>query len=418
MATLILVTGTGRSGTSTMAGTLYHLGLDVPGPWYAANESNPKGFFESEWSMDFHKRLCAAADISDVDSRPSSSEDVRAVVTPAVRGELEEFLRSHADLAQLVIKDPRTIWTQWLWRDVASSLGRETRYVSMLRHPAEAVGSRSSHYNPDESRGEHRLFQTMSLARWINNSLTNERGTREEPRSFVRYADLISEWRPVMRGVADDLGLSYPVDPDSAEADTVDDWIEPELRRHTPSWTGMQVPERLVEIAESAWDELNALADHHGVLPGASARLDELNLAFTEQMTDAVNIAHDSIRAARGEGRRSERERTLVAQREKAQAMREAAATIGRQRERLDHQRSRLGRQRERLDNQRKRLDRQQGRLARKQERIERQRDQIRTQRKRIRRLAAQIEEDRSRRWGVRLRRLARRALAPFRRSG
>ena len=30
-----------------MAGTLFHLGLDVPGPFYQANESNPRGFFES-----------------------------------------------------------------------------------------------------------------------------------------------------------------------------------------------------------------------------------------------------------------------------------------------------------------------------------------------------------------------------------
>jgi hypothetical protein len=54
---LVLITGTGRSGTSTMSGTLHHLGLHVPGPYLGSNESNPKGFFESRWAVRFHKRL-------------------------------------------------------------------------------------------------------------------------------------------------------------------------------------------------------------------------------------------------------------------------------------------------------------------------------------------------------------------------
>ena len=37
---LVLVTGAARSGTSTAAGTLHHLGLDVPGPFMAAVGAN------------------------------------------------------------------------------------------------------------------------------------------------------------------------------------------------------------------------------------------------------------------------------------------------------------------------------------------------------------------------------------------
>ena len=59
MSKLVLITGTGRSGTSTIAGTLHHLGLHVPGPHLGANESNPKGFFESSWAVAFHKRIPA-----------------------------------------------------------------------------------------------------------------------------------------------------------------------------------------------------------------------------------------------------------------------------------------------------------------------------------------------------------------------
>ena len=71
---LVLITGTGRSGTSTMSGTLHHLGLFVPGPYLGANASNPKGFYESRWAIKFHKRITAAAGIttSTADRRPST----------------------------------------------------------------------------------------------------------------------------------------------------------------------------------------------------------------------------------------------------------------------------------------------------------------------------------------------------------
>ena len=72
MTTLVLITGTGRSGTSTMSGTFHHLGLHVPGPYLGANDSNPKGFFESRWSVKFHKRITAAAGINDFDGRPQA----------------------------------------------------------------------------------------------------------------------------------------------------------------------------------------------------------------------------------------------------------------------------------------------------------------------------------------------------------
>ncbi len=41
---VVFVVGSGRSGTSTMAGTLQTLGLHVPQPEVVADATNPKGF--------------------------------------------------------------------------------------------------------------------------------------------------------------------------------------------------------------------------------------------------------------------------------------------------------------------------------------------------------------------------------------
>src|SRR4051794_30888177 len=69
---LVLVTGAGRSGTSTVAGTLHYLGLHVPEPYMKGNESNPKGFFESWWPVRYHNALLKRAQVGMTDGRPEA----------------------------------------------------------------------------------------------------------------------------------------------------------------------------------------------------------------------------------------------------------------------------------------------------------------------------------------------------------
>ena len=56
---VVFVVGSGRSGTSTMAGTLRTLGLHVPQPEVVADATNPKGFGEPRWVVDLHAELLA-----------------------------------------------------------------------------------------------------------------------------------------------------------------------------------------------------------------------------------------------------------------------------------------------------------------------------------------------------------------------
>lgn len=301
MSLLVLITGTGRSGTSTMSGTLHHLGLSVPGPYLGANDSNPKGFFESKWSVRFHKQITAAAQISDFDARPGALAKARAAVTPQLRHQLDGFLAEHATEDQLVVKDPRTVWAQELWQEAAARAGRQVVFISMLRHPAEVVGSRATYYAKGSGRGGRRRYETFSVARWVNSSLISERGTRNAPRAFVRYTDLLDDWRPVLRRLGTDLGLSYAVDLDGPTP--VDDFIDPGLRRHQVGWDELEVPDRLQQLADRIWADLNLLADRGGVDEEASADLDELSTAYNRLFAESAAIAHDAAHAARLAGR-------------------------------------------------------------------------------------------------------------------
>ncbi len=303
--TLVLITGTGRSGTSTMSGTFHHLGLHVPGPYLGANDSNPKGFFESKWAVKFHKQITVAAGINDFDSRPAAFEMSQAAITDGIRSQLRDFLvEESAGHDQVVVKDPRSVWAQDLWRDAAEEAGLEIKYVSMLRHPAEVVGSRTTYYASPNDEAKRRSYETFNVARWINSSLISERATRGRARAFVSYPALLEDWRPVLIGVAEDLDLTYDVDLASGAPSPVDEFIDPGLRRHQVTWDELEVPDELRDIAQCIWDDLVTLAAARGHDDAASADLDVQSERYSRLFAASADIAHDALETERTDAKR------------------------------------------------------------------------------------------------------------------
>jgi len=303
---LILVTGSGRSGTSSMSGTLHHLGLHVPGPYLGANTSNPKGFFESKWSVRFHNDLLSRAGVTIADSRPEAVDLIGGVIEPRDRRRLGAFLdRATAEHTQTVVKDPRIVWTHRLWEQEAAERGLSVAYVTMLRHPAEVVGSRLTYYSgtdgSQEKAVERRAYAITNLARWINVSLVNERRTRGARRAFVRYADLLTDWRAVTTRLESELGLEYAVAVAAETPSAVDDFLDSGLRRHGAGWDGVPVPESLSHLAEQVWETLQGHCDGPDEPDDADAsapeaigaRLDELAGRYADLRTDAVAFTRD-----------------------------------------------------------------------------------------------------------------------------
>lgn len=298
---LVLVTGVGRSGTSMMSGTLHHLGLSVPGPYLGANGSNPKGFFESRWAVRFHNQLAEAAGIYVFDSRPEALERVQAVISPRHRARLDGYLDQHLVHGRVtVVKDPRTVWTHALWREAVRARGAGIAYVAMLRHPAEVAASRSTYYAGDSGPEQRQRYQITSVARWINNTLISESQTRGEPRAFVRYTDMLSDWRSVMRTLGEQLGIDYPVALDAPNP--ADEFIDPGLRRHEAGWEDLALPPSLQSLGQRVWEAVQELVDDPASL-AASSRLDECARDYREYMEDASAVAQDWVDAAGREAR-------------------------------------------------------------------------------------------------------------------
>lgn len=292
--TLLLVTGAGRSGTSTVAGALAMLGLHVPGPFLNANATNPKGFYESKWSVEFHNRLLKRAAVGIADGRPDAQDRLLSAVRDADRAELRDTLQQVTESSRIsALKDPRTTWTIPLWRDAADDLGVRLASLTMLRHPAEVLGSRATHYRTGlEELGEEG-YATRNLAGWVNAMLMAERGTRGLTRNFVRYDDLLTDWRGALTGPMTALGAPAP----PSEAHPVDEFIDPDLSRHRLTWADLSVPEDLRTVADDVWAGLSALA---GAVDGedeqrAQASLDDARTRYDALYEAARQLAHDAI---------------------------------------------------------------------------------------------------------------------------
>lgn len=296
---LVLVTGTGRSGTSTMAGTLEALGMHIPRPVRPPDDSNPRGFFESLWIVDFHNRLLDRARAHTMDGDPHTAARTRRSVNQQVREELTAFLQEAlAENDSLVVKDPRTVWFIPLWVRIAESLKISVSFTTMLRHPAEAVGSRTVHWSVSDNPERVRSRQIANLAGWVNVSLLNERRTRGRGRAFVRYDDLLSDWRSTMNTVGERLKLPYRLDASDDSPHVVDEFVDPTLRRVRVRWDELDVPQALSEIAERVWQALQAFVEPRGAIAEARAQLNELRTEYDAMYADARAITLDATRAS------------------------------------------------------------------------------------------------------------------------
>ena len=304
---LVIVTGSGRSGTSTVAGTLKYLGLAVPQPEVKADRTNPRGFFEPRWVVDFHKRLLATARVRTLDARPEALKLTGRVGSrPLVREELRTWLGPQLEQHQVVVKDPRTFWFEELWTATATSLGVAPSYLTMLRHPTEVVGSRDTHYLTELTAEERRSRETGILAGWVNVVLVNEHLTRSARRVFVHYPELIESWRKAMVKVRDTLDLTFDTDLESDEPHQVDEFIDANLHRVRLTWDDLDVPPYLRVLAEDVWQGLCALADDPDD-PTAKAALDQARERYAVLHAQSAALVHDATTSAVQTARRHAR---------------------------------------------------------------------------------------------------------------
>jgi hypothetical protein len=291
---LVLVVGVGRSGTSLFTGMLGQLGFHVPQPEVKADDTNPRGFSEPRWVVDFHTRLLRARRVTVNDARPVGWEKTATAAEDAeVYAELRDWLDGQfREAPNVVVKDPRTAWFLPLWTRASADLGVDASFVTMLRHPAESIASATKSYGtwqPPASRA----------AAWINVTLETERATRGARRAFVRHEDLLRDWPRELNRAGDLLELSVLAEATPERNPEVDAFVDPTLHRNRVGWDELDVPARMRDMTEDVWQRVQRLAEPGGDTPEVHGSLDEARDAFGELYAEAEAIAQSSISAAK-----------------------------------------------------------------------------------------------------------------------
>lgn len=329
MKKLVLVTGSGRSGTSSVSGTLYRFGFYIPEPMVQADEKNPRGYYEPSWVARFHSRWLEGIPVRTIDSRPHAGQVAMDTVNEkreeTLRTWVQETLDSRPDGDVVVIKETRAYWVLPLWYRVADAVGADMATLTMLRHPTQVVRSRDTAYLSHKADTLRLQRETTNVAAWMNSVFETERSTRGHQRTFVPYLDFIADWREAMTRACAQIG----VDPgDLTAPHDVDDFITSSLNRSSDSWEGLAVPDQLREMADATWAAANQLVIDPADA-GAQADLDRLREQYVDLYTTSYAISSDEATArefaARTKSKRTvERQKSRIEQLEKQVAELEA----------------------------------------------------------------------------------------------
>jgi hypothetical protein len=290
---LLLVAGSGRSGTSLLASIVGNLGFHVPRPWVAADDSNPRGFGESQWVVDRHTTFLRQANVQVTDARPTAWADAAKLcldeqVSAQVRGWLQDQFSRHD---QVVIKDPRLLWFLPLWNQVGSELDAAVHVVTMLRHPAEVVSSKL-HWYPNMP-----LVDANRVAGWINTMLFTERATRDYQRAFIQFEDLLEDWTQPIARISAQFDIPTLVNARARDQASADSLVDRSLHRSRATWKDLDVPTALVHLAEQVWEDLLPLTDTEAG-DGALAELDKHREEYVALYRYAEHISQSTTLAA------------------------------------------------------------------------------------------------------------------------
>jgi hypothetical protein len=291
---LVLVAGSGRSGTSVFSGLLQRLGFYVPQPEVPADETNPRGFAESQWVVDFHTRLLTRTRVQTSDARPSAwAKLAHVALDEAVRQELRSWVkRQFREADHVIIKDPRLSWFLPLWRRCAEEVGVVPRFATMLRHPAAVIESKQRWYGSWQG-------DVSRAAGWLNQVLFTERATREAPRVFVRYDDLIDDWARTIDRVGKALELDIIADASWTSMVRAQQFLDPSLSRSRATWDAFTIPAHLRRQAEEVWELVCRLAvEEEGEVRSVIESLDAQRAAYVQLYEEAEAIAQSSVWAA------------------------------------------------------------------------------------------------------------------------
>ncbi|HSB35622.1 MAG TPA: glycosyltransferase, partial [Thermoanaerobaculia bacterium] len=240
----LLILGMHRSGTSALAGCLYHLRVRFGGPLLPANFANEKGYFEHAEVVAIHDELLRRLGTSALDPLPLPDGWEKGPAAQAARERLRALLfRNFGGASLWAVKDPRLCSLLPLWLPLLEEMGVEPRFILMLRSPWQTARSL-------ERRDGLATWESLDL--WFRHTTVSEETTRGLRRTVLSYDRLLSEPEPTLARLAEALSVTWP-EPLAGARDSVLGFLEPSLRH----WDSAALPDGVPPALAQAVTDLH-----------------------------------------------------------------------------------------------------------------------------------------------------------------
>ena len=267
----ILVLGMHRSGTSAIAGMLAKLGASPPKTLMPPTNDNPLGYWESLEFEKFHGRLLASAGSEWHDWELIPTDWYTSPDALTFAAELQTIINHEfGDASTFVVKDPRICRFVPFWQEQLKKLKIESKVVIPLRNPLEVAASL-------EKRDG--ITTNHALLTWLRHMLDAEATTRNLPRSFIRYEDLLSDWRSVVKKIGKELGIQWPRMPGTV-MEEIESYLTRSFRHHRITEEQLMLHKGISKLVKSVYRVFNVLSGPSPVEKGLLLELDRMKQDF------------------------------------------------------------------------------------------------------------------------------------------
>lgn len=261
---VIFIFGMGRSGTSALARVLSLCGAALPEDLLAQDEGNPRGYWEPLQALQLNDDFLFRHGATWFDPTLRIQDPV--VFDEQEREAYVERIKMFFEQAcpgnpLLVIKEPRIAALAGFWFEAARRAGFAIKIVIPVRHPEEVAASLGTRYQASVE---------LSTALWLKYNLLAEAHSRQLPRVFVEYPNLLRDWRHEVRRISRALS----VDLTEADESEIDHFLCNDLHREKAS--DADSPGFNLPWAKEVYTMFSAAARD---VPGA---LDELDRIFSD----------------------------------------------------------------------------------------------------------------------------------------
>ncbi len=177
----VFILGMHRSGTSAVAGSLYHLGFFLGDSLMAKSDDNPYGYFEENKIVAWNNQILKLAGFNwdDQNAFINVNDFIDTEIVQVIKAYIIQSTKEHEFVA---FKDPRFCITLPIWLYCCTQAKIQPKFIFVIRNPEDVA----------QSLHQRDLFSfKKSYQLYLNHIFKAEKNTRPYDRVIFDFKDLL-----------------------------------------------------------------------------------------------------------------------------------------------------------------------------------------------------------------------------------